>query len=65
MESKKKLHAQFVFIHQVLTQSTRYDINEFDVAKDAIKTITEMANSLGQEIKDATPITAETEAVSV
>ena len=55
MEVDKKLHDQLVFIHQVLTQSTRYDITEFEVAKDAIQTITTMANDLGEKIKAATP----------
>lgn len=48
---KAKLHAQLVFIHQALTQKNQYFVDEFEIAKDAIKTITEMANKLSEELK--------------
>lgn len=51
----KKLHAQMAFVHQILTQSTRYDVNEFEIAKDAIRTITNQANALSEQIKSLTP----------
>lgn len=51
IEEKKKLHAQLVFIHQRLTQTSQYFLEEFEIAKDSIKTITEMANKIAEEIK--------------
>lgn len=51
LQAKQKLHAQLYFIHQVLTQSTRYDVNEFEVAKDAIVMITGMTNTIKSEIE--------------
>lgn len=53
MEDKKKLAAQFAFIHECLTQKQQYFLNEFDVAKDAVRTITELFNKLNDEIKAA------------
>ena len=51
IEQLKKTYEQLAFIHQILTQSTRYTLEEIDVAKDAAKTVTEMANRLSDEIK--------------
>lgn len=47
----KKVHAQMVFIHQLLTQRTQYFVDEFEIARDATATITEMANKLSDQIK--------------
>ena len=47
----KKTHAQFAFIHTRLTQSCQYFVDEFEIARDAIKTITEMTNKLGEDIQ--------------
>lgn len=51
MEDKKKLAAQFAFIHECLTQKQQYFLGEFDVAKDAVRTITELFNKLNEELK--------------
>lgn len=51
LEQLKTTHEQLVFIHSVLTQRTQYYLNEFDVAKDAARTITDMANKLADDIK--------------
>lgn len=51
VDQLQKVHAQLAFIHQVLTQRTQFHIDEFDLAKDAARTITEMANKLADEIK--------------
>lgn len=51
LEEKQKLHAQLVFVHQRLTQTSQYFLEEFEIAKDSIKTITDMANKLSDEIK--------------
>ena len=56
-ESKPSLNAlkitydQLAFIHSVLTQRTQYFLQEVDIAKEAAKTITDMANKLADEIK--------------
>lgn len=51
LNEKRKLHAQMVFIHQRLTQTSQYFVEEFEIARDAIKTVTDMANKLGDEIQ--------------
>jgi len=51
MEDKKKLASQFAFIHECLVQKQQYFVNEFDIAKDSIRTITELFNKLNDEIK--------------
>lgn len=54
LDEKKKLYTQMVFIHQRLTQTSQYFLEEFEVAKDSVKTITDMANKLADEIKAET-----------
>lgn len=49
----KKIHSQLAFIHQILTQRTQYLIEEFEIAKDAAITITNMANQLADKIQAA------------
>lgn len=51
MEDKKKLASQFAFIHECLTQKQQYFVQEFEIAKDSIRTITELFNKLNDEIK--------------
>jgi hypothetical protein len=51
----KKLHAQYVFIHQALTQRLQYYPDEFEIAKDAVQTITAMANNLSDKIQSMLP----------
>lgn len=46
----KKLHAQMVFIHQRLS-GLQYFMDEFEISKDALVTITAQANALGEQIK--------------
>lgn len=53
MEEKRKLASQLAFIHQCLTQKNQYFVEEFDIAKDAIKTITNMFNTINDELKAA------------
>jgi hypothetical protein len=50
LEEKKKVLSQLAFIHQRLTQTSQYFIDEFDIAKDSARTITEMFNNLKAEI---------------
>ena len=50
LSDKRKLLSQLQFIHQRLTQTSRYFINEFDIAKDSIVSITNMFNKLQDEI---------------
>ena len=66
LDQLKKTHEQLAFIHSVLTQRTQYYLDEVDVAKDAAKTITDMANKLSDDIKsqiDADNATVVTEPV--
>lgn len=51
LDQLKKTYEQLVFIHQVLTQRTQYFLDEVDVAKDAARVITEMANKLSDDIQ--------------
>lgn len=51
VDQLKKTYEQLAFIHSVLTQRTQYFLEEVDVAKDAARTITDMANKLADEIK--------------
>lgn len=51
LDKMKKVYEQLVFIHQVLTQRTQYFLDEVDVAKDAARVITEMANKLSDDIQ--------------
>lgn len=51
LEELQKLHAQMVFVHQRLVQTSQYFITEFDVAKDSIQTITNYANQLMELIE--------------
>ena len=51
VDQLKKAYHQLAFIHQIITQRTQYFLEEVDIAKDAAKTITEMANKLAAEIK--------------
>lgn len=51
LDQLKKTHEQLVFIHTILTQSTRYTLEEVDIAKDSARTITDMANKLADDIK--------------
>lgn len=55
LEQKNKLFEQMVFIHQALTQKNQYFVSEFEVAKDAIVTITTIANDLKAQIDAETP----------
>lgn len=55
LEQLKKVHACYVFVHQVLTQSTSYRIDEFEIAKDAIRLITDTANKLSDNIQAQLP----------
>lgn len=55
VEQLKKTHAQYVFIHQVLTQSTKYSPEEFEIAQDAIKTIYNKAKELTDELNTLFP----------
>lgn len=55
LDQLKKTYEQFAFIHQILTQRTQYFIDEVDVAKDAARVITEMANKLSEEIQAQLP----------
>jgi len=50
LSDKRKLLSQLQFIHQRLTQTSQYFINEFDIAKDSIVSITNMFNKLQDEI---------------
>lgn len=49
---KQKLLTQLAFIHQRLTQTSQYFISEFDVAKDAIATVTAQFNELQKQVQD-------------
>lgn len=51
LETLKKTYEQLAFVHQVLTQRTEYNIQEFEIAKESIKTITDMANKLSDQIR--------------
>lgn len=51
IDQLKKTYEQLAFIHQILTQRTQYFLEELDLAKDAAKTVTDMANKLADEIK--------------
>lgn len=55
LDQLKKTYEQFRFIHQVLTQRTQYFLDEVDVAKDAARVITEMANKLSDDIQAQLP----------
>jgi len=50
LSDKRKLLSQLQFIHQRLTQTNQYFVNEFDIAKDSIISITNMFNKLQDEI---------------
>lgn len=52
LDELRKVHAQFVFIHQRLTQTSQYFISEFEIAQDAIRTVTDMCNKMHDEILD-------------
>jgi 23S rRNA G2445 N2-methylase RlmL len=52
LDTLKKAYEQLAFVHQVLTQRTQFYIQEFEVAKEATKTITDMANKLSDQIKE-------------
>lgn len=52
LKDLSRTYEQLIFIHQILTQRTQYFLNEMDVAHDAAKTITEMANKVGEEFKE-------------
>ena len=54
LDNLKKTHNQLAYIHQILTQRTQFNIEEFDIAKDCAATITDMANRLADEIKGRT-----------
>lgn len=51
LEQLEKTHAQFVFIHQRLTQASQYFVEEFEIAKDAITTITDMCKKMKADIE--------------
>lgn len=51
LKEKKKLASQLAFIHQSLTQKQQFFMDEFDIAKDAARTITSMFNQINDEIK--------------
>lgn len=59
LKDLQKLYAQYVFVYQRLTQSSQYFIDEFDIAKDAIMTITKVANELQEKIKALSPAPVE------
>ena len=56
---KKKVASQLAFIHECLTQKQQYFVQEFEIARDAIQTITSMFNKLNEEIKADEPSKAE------
>lgn len=51
IEDKKITYEKLRFIHQVLTQTSSYRIEEFRIAEDSIKMITDMCNTLSDDIK--------------
>ena len=51
LDQLKQTYEQLAFIHSILTQRTQYFLQEVDVAKDAAKTITDMANKLADQIR--------------
>ena len=53
IQKEKKIYEQLAFIHSILTQQTRYIVEEFEIAKDAALLITNMANELADRIKAA------------
>ncbi len=55
LNDKKKVASQLAFIHECLTQKQQYFVQEFEIAKDAIQTITSMFNKLNDEIKADEP----------
>lgn len=55
MNDLKKTYEQILFIHQILTQRTKYYLDEVDIAKDSAKTITDMANKLAEQIQNTPP----------
>lgn len=55
VDQLKKTYEQLAFIHQILTQRTQYYLDEVDVAKDAARIVTDMANKLADEIKAKLP----------
>lgn len=63
LDQLKKTYHQLEFIHQVLTQRTSFNIDEFEIAKDATTTVTDMANKLADTIKAAIEAQEATEAL--
>lgn len=47
----KSTHQKLAYIHQILTQSQTYRVEEFDYAKECILMITEMANKIAQQLE--------------
>jgi predicted Zn-dependent peptidase len=61
LKEKKRVASQLAFIHQSLTQKQQFFMDEFDIAKDAARTITAMFNQINDEIKSQEePIEAKT-----
>jgi hypothetical protein len=50
LSDKKKVLAQLQFIHQRLSQTSQYFIDEFEIARDSVRTITDMFNQLQEEV---------------
>jgi hypothetical protein len=51
LKEKKKIASQLAFIHQSLTQKQQFFMDEFDIARDAARTITAMFNQINDELK--------------
>lgn len=61
LEQLKLTHGQLAFIHQVLTRN-QFFVDEFEVAKDALRTITEMCNKIADQIMASEAASAATNA---
>ena len=55
LEQLKQTYARLAFVHQIITQSTSYRAEEFKIADEAIRMITDMANKLSDDIKAQLP----------
>lgn len=50
LADREKLLSQLAFIHRRLTQTSQYFVDEFEIAKDSIVTITNMFNELKAQL---------------
>lgn len=50
LQDKQKILNQLAFIHQRLTQTNQYLVDEFEIAKDSIILVTNQFNELKKQV---------------